>query len=479
MPCTYSDASMAPTDYLKLRGRTYYVRVQIPPHLWKAAGGKREYIKTLKTGDLNEANRRKHPYIAAFTRQIAALDRDKPIALGELYEKALAWREVMERHKDQVIYRHLEDGTLEYVADVFLNEISEEAEEFLETHGEKAAETFHKIAQGRGTLLRTQVEPWLAEQANTTNQTKAQHRTVLRAFITWAGDDTFVETVTRKYAGEYVSHLLGPDATLKRKTAQRYVSSLSSMWGWLEARGLSPDNPWLRQGIGKKSKRGEAPTRRQWTDDALVKVLTGSFTARYSTTLPDLIRLALVTGARLDELCALKAADAHKREDGWWIEIQQGKTAAAVRKVPIHDSAAHVLARRKGSSGFLFDGLIPGGPDKKRSWNVSKAFGHYTRTLDLKEERQTFHSLRNTFVEVMEGAEVPLSTIELIIGHARQSLALGGYSKGQRVQLRDAINKLHYPKDVMRLIQHPTQAVAVPKRTTKGKPIHAQRSQRR
>ena len=71
----------------------------------------------------------------------------------------------MERHKDQVIYQH-PDGTPEYVTDVFLTQISEETEEFLEEHGEKAATTFYKIAKGEGMLLRTQVEPWLAEQAN-------------------------------------------------------------------------------------------------------------------------------------------------------------------------------------------------------------------------------------------------------------------------------------------------------------------------
>ena len=81
-----------------------------------------------------------------------------------------------------------------------------------------------------------------------------------------------------------------------------------------------------------------------------MKVLSGDFTPRYTTILHDLVRLALVTGARLDELCALKVTDVHKREDGWWIDIQQGKTEAAVRKVPVHDSAAHVLERRKGSA---------------------------------------------------------------------------------------------------------------------------------
>src|ERR1700693_1703972 len=76
---------MTTTEYLKRRGQTWFVRVQIPAHLWKAAGGTREYVKTLKTGDLNEANRRKHPYVAAFKQRIAALERHKPNELGELY----------------------------------------------------------------------------------------------------------------------------------------------------------------------------------------------------------------------------------------------------------------------------------------------------------------------------------------------------------------------------------------------------------
>jgi integrase len=188
--------------------------------------------------------------------------------------------------------------------------------------------------------------------------------------------------------------------------------------------------------------------------------LSGHYTTRYTATLHDLVRLALVTGARLDELCALETRDAHKREDGWWITIREGKTDAAVRDVPIHDSAAHVIERRrKSGDGFLFEGLVPGGPDKKRSWNASKAFGHYTNKLDLGEQRQVFHSLRNTFTEVMEDTGVPESTTDLIIGHKRASLTYGHYSKGERVDLRSAVNKLKYPAEVMRLIKGRKQPV--------------------
>jgi hypothetical protein len=53
----------------------------------------------------------------------------------------------------------------------------------------------------------------------------------------------------------------------------------------------------------------------------------------------------------------------------------------------------------------------------------------------------------------MEAAEVPESATKLIIGHKRPSLTYGHYSKGERVKLREHINKLHYPDNVMRLIR--------------------------
>ena len=241
-----------------------------------------------------------------------------------------------------------------------------------------------------------------------------------------------------------------------RKTTARRLSSLSSLWGWLQDRGLAPkeSNPWLRQLRGKRGKRGQEKPRSQWKDAELVKLLAGEMTPQYTATLHDLVRLALVTGARLDELCSLKTSDAEKREDGWWIAIRQGKTQAAVREVPIHVSAAHVLERRRGTpDGFLFPGLAPGGPDKKRSWNVSKAFGRYCTKLGFNDEALVFHSLRKTFTEVMEAAGVPETTIKLLIGHRRPSLAYGGYSKGERVKLREVIGELKYSRVVMGAIR--------------------------
>ena len=60
----------------------------------------------------------------------------------------------------------------------------------------------------------------------------------------------------------------------------------------------------------------------------------GQYTEQYTAILHDpSVRLTLVTGARLNELCSLKASDAHHRKDGWWITIREGKTQAALREV--------------------------------------------------------------------------------------------------------------------------------------------------
>src|SRR5262245_36903082 len=459
---------MALTDYLKRRGQTWYVRVQIPPHLWAAAGGKREYVKTLKTRDLQQAASFKHAHVAALKRKIEALKRGKPDdPLADLYDKAAALQTA------QIKTTHPEGAD-----SVRLDLAAEEAETIEEKYGEAIAASFFKIATGQGTPLRGLIDTWLSEQAGSiTKQTVSHHRVAVRAFLGWAGEGILVEDVNRKLAGDFVSHLLKLESGLSPKTAKRYVSSLSSLWSWLEARGHgAQDNPWLRQGIAKRSKRGQAAPRKQWTDAALVKLLSGHHTAQYIVTLHDLVRLALVTGARLDELCALETRDAHHREDGWWITIREGKTQAAVREVPIHDSAAHVIERRrKSADGFLFEGLVAGGPDKKRSWNASKAFGHYTNKLKLGEERQVFHALRNTFTEAMEAAEVPESTTKLLIGHKRGSLTYGHYSKGERVKRRKAINKLNYPPEVMRLLRGGGNL----KRPQGSQPTHRRRQRQR
>ena len=268
----------------------------------------------------------------------------------------------------------------------------------------------------------------------------------------WAGSDAAtIEGITRLKTGSYLSELL-TQGDLARSTIKRHFSSLSSFFQWVVSRGYAKENPFEGHKIGGKRKASEG--RKGLSDVELKKLLSGTSTEHYNETLHDLIRLALVTGARLNELCELKSSDVIRRDDGWWVTVTEGKTAAAARSIPLHCSVNAIIEKRLKNKGqHLFEGLVPGGPDKKRMWYVSKVFARYRKTVGVQERWKDFHALRNTFIEVMEGADVPESTVKLIVGHKRQSMTFGHYSKGTRVNLREASNKLAYNPEIMTLIE--------------------------
>lgn len=121
----------------------------------------------------------------------------------------------------------------------------------------------------------------------------------------------------------------------------------------------------------------------------LLKLLKGWYrTPKFAQVLSDLLRLALLHGARLEELCALRQSDVHKRDDGYWMDITSGKTRAAKREIPVHPLAVSIIERRREDKDeYLFAGLDPGGPDNKRSWYISKVYGRFRARYNEGVER--------------------------------------------------------------------------------------------
>ena len=179
---------------------------------------------------------------------------------------------------------------------------------------------------------------------------------------------------------------------LAPKTVECYRSSLSTLWTWLEEEGITDlNNPWSKHRSIRPTVRTK---RRPLSDEQLASLLIARYdTATYGQMLADLLRLALVTGCRLEELCVLRMADVLKHKDGYWLTITEGKTAAG------------------------------------------------------------------TFTAMMEGAGVPVHTIQLLIGHSRKQTmcTTAIYTRGERVDLRKVINKLRYSPQVMRLVARAPQ----------------------
>lgn len=437
--------------YLIKQYNTYSVVVEVPKRLQAKAGRKR-FKKSLGTDSLAEANRRKHFFVDQFHRQIAHLEKAGSEADASRAREAAEFRQILESH-DRTWYED-EEGREWSEHEEELDRLRARAKEILNESGQEAAERFYKAATGAATLLSDQYPIWLGEVEHA-GQTKAQHDSTIRRFMDWAGQGVSVEDVTRKKAGAYVSDILNGSG-LARATVRRHVSSLSTLWQWLAGRGIAPANPWRGQQLGKKAAPAE---RRGLANERLLKLLGGTYsTPKYAQLLSDLLRLALLHGARLDELCALKSLDIAKREDGYWMVITSGKTRAAKREIPVHVLAVEIVERRlKDADEYLFKGLVPGGPDGKRSWYASKAYGRFREQVGVTGDKEDFHALRNTFITCMEGLEVPESTVKLLVGHQRQSMTYGHYSKGDRVNLRKAIEKLDYGSEVMRAIERQAQ----------------------
>jgi integrase len=438
---------MARTDYLKRRHHAWSVRVQIPKHLRRAFGGKREFVKALGTRDLDEAVLRKHVHVAEFKRRIKQLEDHGEDPDRELFEKALSFKDAMQHG--------WVGGGWESASEFFLSEAFDEANRVLEEHGEEKADRFMRVVKGEATFLNEVYPPWLDETRPKPKQRDA-HRKVMRDYMEWAGQGITVEETDRKKAGAYISHLMA--RALAPKTVERYRSSLSTLWTWLEEKGITgPDNPWSKHRSIRPTVRTK---RRPLSDDQLVRLLSGSYdTPTYRQVLADLLRLGLVTGCRLEELCALKKADGLKRKDGYWLVIREGKTDAAAREVPVHRCVDRILhRRRRGQGEHLFQEITPGAYGR-RSHHVSKAYGRYRKLVGVKELGQDFHALRHTFTNMMEGVGVAVPTIQLLIGHSRKQTmgTTAIYSQGDRVNLRKVINKLRYPSRVMRLIQAEAQ----------------------
>jgi integrase len=120
-----------------------------------------------------------------------------------------------------------------------------------------------------------------------------------------------------------------------------------------------------------------------------VKLLNASYPgSRYSIMFYDLVRLALLTGIRVDALCSLKRSDVEKRKDGCWLKIEFDKTPSGTRTVPLHTAGDAVIARRmKQKAEFLFPDLKP---DKwgDRSGNFTKAYTRFRRRAGVSDKGQ-------------------------------------------------------------------------------------------
>jgi hypothetical protein len=135
--------------------------------------------------------------------------------------------------------------------------------------------------------------------------------TAIKEFKAFAGEEVSLQEVDRKMVGRFVTEFLpnkkGPKAPEGQgpATIRKKVSQLAQVWVWAQKRGLLPytkQTPWDEQGPSKKDVKAAAKQRRILEPAEAVKLLQA---APAGEALGDVVRVALLTGVRLEEVASL------------------------------------------------------------------------------------------------------------------------------------------------------------------------------
>lgn len=250
----------------------------------------------------------------------------------------------------------------------------------------------------------------------------------------------YIADVQRKAVQEWVNAQDANGSALA--TIRRFLSELRGYWAYLQSINVAPEdyNPFEKLSLAKAGKDAKANARRPFAPDDLVKLLA---VARSDAQLADLIMFGMWTGARIEEMCALKVKNVHLEKG--YIDITDAKTSAGWRQVPIHSKLMPTLRRLVESSndGYVLSGLLRN-KYGDRSGAVGKRFGRL-KTKQGFGPQYVFHCIRKTVATMLENAGVQEGIAADILGHEKQTITYGLYSGGTSLELKqDAIEKLDY-----------------------------------
>jgi len=434
------------SKYLEWHGNQWRARVKVPSNL-RHIIGRSKLVHSLHTDSLTEANHLKWPHVATFK---ATIERARKVALrpdalhsDTVTTEALRVREAVAAEREappRVEYGNpWALGQAVIVADE-ADWAVERAEQIAAKHGETTARRFYNLALGKVLPLSLNLETWLL-QSDLAGRTKRDYRNAVRDLKRWCRERNIEETmqaIDRQRAARFITECLLPGRS--SRTANKMISALSAYWRWMVKRGEAIDNPWTGQTL-PRAKAHRNPDgccqKRPFTDAEVTRLLTGPADRMLS----DLMRIASLSGMRINEICSLRMRDC---ADGIFT-IARAKTAAGRRQVPIHSALQPIIAvrcRAKGGGDLIFHELPPVAPsreeDNRLSEPAGKAFGRYREKLGVDERapkaRQSnidFHSLRRWFIAKARGALQSGAlgftpwTVADVVGHDRKVLPLG------------------------------------------------------
>lgn len=423
----------------------WYVTVDVP-RPYQAALGRKRVLRSLKTRDLKTAQNLRWSVVAAIKEEV---QRSVEAATGHPDASLTAW--AMEVREELRSAKTKGRDTREMVEEA----LSARLEEIATRHSPDTAAEVYQIATGKADPLTQHLDRYL-DKSGLTARTKADVRTAVAEFEDWLTEThrpLTVQTVDSRTAGEFRDLFLIP-VKKHTRTVNKKLSLISGYWKWLSKNGVldrDAPSPWAGKSLPKPKQwqqTEEAQYKpRPFTEDEMKALLAGDADAD----LADLMRIAALSGMRLEEIGQLRVKDCADEV----FNIRRSKTPAGVRKVPIHSALRAIVTRRtkdaktgddKDPETFIFPDFPESGWDNSRTMAVSKRFATYRRSVGVdeipegqKRSRVDFHSFRRWFAHECEVAGQNEAVVARVMGHKKDlGITFSLYAQAKPLELMKA-----------------------------------------
>lgn len=230
-------------------------------------------------------------------------------------------------------------------------------------------------------------------------------------------------------------------------TVKRHQTALQSIFDHAFKQRLIDSNPFkgriLTDGEVKRWKKSEARIERTGWGDAIYTLLGSE---KFRDPLSDIGEplfwaplIAMYAGLRLEEICQLRIRDFGTEGGIPFVAVQNElgsqslKSDNSLRRVPLHRALIDlglpqlVELRRDQGMSRLFPDLDRSKSKGTLSANMSKKFGYYIRSRDIKDAGLDFHALRTEFLVRLTRARVPDHVRKGLMGHEQTDVTHANY----------------------------------------------------
>lgn len=500
---------MATHLFQKPNESTWYVRITVPVEVRHAFGGLTKLVKTTGTSNKSEAMDRRLPILALWKQQIATakdgkqatrevwrqeladkgaelerkvdtglLDAIKrpPRGKGGTEVEIMARSDQLERDKAEFLsqLQELEDAGATGLTEALRKRLETPPSSMLDVvqHASEVSRTVSvMLAKRRYGLSPAEVEEAAIITALPTTYKPASPLTpsrlaAFRAFRERAGialktiDQQQskldkLSTYLREQGKPLNADLVGAwleSLSLSSKTKAQYLLAGSTFWLWAVKYDTrwredyaGKDNPFRGQTLPKVRGKAKVEAARKAFTTEQIEQLYIVAKDEGNQTLCDLIALGAHTGCRIEELAQLRAESVVKVEGVLSFKIEDSKTAAGIREIPVHPAISTTVERLTADSTDGF--LLPSSAGNKygiRSDPLSKAFGRL-KTAQGFGRQHVFHSVRSMVVTLLLRGGVPGPTVANIVGHETGLVTFDIYDEGASPEQKlEAITKLRF-----------------------------------